>query len=81
MTSCSGFDSLPSSALRGPKNLEFIDLSATKIFSVNGNEEMKPNDSNESPLAHIKVLNLSNSLNVIDGMEILGLAQMQKLGK
>ena len=80
MVHCFGFDSLPAMALKGPKNLEFIDLASTQIFPISGVELHPDNDTEGSPLSNIKVLNLSSSLsNIDDGIEILGLQKMHLL--
>lgn len=78
MAYCSGIDSIPAEALRGPERLEVVDLTHTTIF---------PADSKsssivfaESPLVHIKDLNLRSSLiNLEDAMERLGLPNMPSL--
>ena len=75
----------PPESLRGPNKLEFIDLSLTKIIPQDtGIHVNQPdqNDSDDSPLSNIKMLNLSNSLiNVDNAMEILGLSLMYNLSE
>lgn len=79
MSNCKGFTAFPSHALRGPRNLQFVDLSSTLIFPIISGDHLSLNSSS---LSHIKELNLSSSLvNVNDALSNLDLAQMPELAK
>ncbi len=60
MAHCTGLESVPVEALRGPDCLEEIDLTDTTIFRSDKNSNMLA--SPDSPLGHIKVLNLTHSM-------------------
>ena len=81
LASCSGITELPPSAMRGPQNLEVVDLSGIQIFPDDlGHILTAPPEEGDFPMAGTKVLNLTGSLiNMEDPLVYMALSEMPDL--